>query len=245
MFGFNFDRRTLYIILGILVLYVLTTSGTDFILSTLLTLPGVIIAITCHEFAHAFAADRLGDTTPRAQGRLTLDPKSHIDPFGIMLLIFAHIGWGKPVQINPRNFNSNKSIDKCEAIVSVAGPLTNFILAIIFTIIYYAIFTFVPGFYYTSIGSIITTMIFSTIVVNIGLGVFNLIPIHPLDGEKIFRLVLPYKAKQFLDDNMQTIYLIFIVLWVTGILSKLVSPVINVVYSGIFNLVELLFGLFI
>ena len=108
MFGFNFDKKTIYIIFAILILYTVMNTGTDFLYSTLLTLPGVIIAITFHEFAHAYAADRLGDTTPRNQGRLTLDPRSHIDPFGIILLIFAHIGWGKPVQINSRNFNSNK-----------------------------------------------------------------------------------------------------------------------------------------
>ena len=244
MFGFNFDRKTLYIIFGILVLYTLMSSGISFIYSTLLTLPGVIIAITFHEFAHAYAADKLGDTTPRAQGRLTLDPRSHIDPFGIILLIFAHIGWGKPVQINPRNFNSNKSIEKCEAIVSVAGPLTNFILAIIFTAIYYAIWIFMPAFINTNIGNIITTMVYGTIVVNIGLGVFNLLPFPPLDGEKIFRLVLPYKVKNWIDNNMQTIYLIFMLLWITGILSQLVSPVIDLAYKGIFYAIGWIFGLF-
>ena len=246
MFGFNFDRRTLYIILGILVVSTLVSSGTDFIFSTLLTLPGVILAITFHEFAHAYAADKLGDTTPRAQGRLTLDPRSHIDPFGIILLVFAHIGWGKPVQINPRNFNSNKSVEKCEAIVSIAGPLTNFILAIVFTIIYYAICAFIPSFIYTDIGNIITTMVYGTIVVNIGLGVFNLLPIPPLDGEKIFRLVMPYKVKNWIDNNMQTIYLVFLVLWMfTDILTIIVSPVIDLVYKGIFYAVGWIFGLFI
>lgn len=245
MFGFNFDKRTLYIILGILVISTLVSSGTDFIFSTLLTLPGVILAITFHEFAHAYAADKLGDTTPRAQGRLTLDPRSHIDPFGIILLVFAHIGWGKPVQINPRNFNSNKSVEKCEAIVSIAGPLTNFILAIIFTIIYYAICVFIPSFIYTDIGNIITTMVYGTIVVNIGLGVFNLLPIPPLDGEKIFRLVMPYKVKNWIDNNMQTIYLVFLVLWMfTDILTMIVSPVIELVYKGIFYAVGWIFGLF-
>lgn len=245
MFGFNFDRRTIYIILAILVLYTLTSSGTSFIFSTLLTLPGVIIAITFHEFAHAYAADRLGDTTPRNQGRLTLDPRSHIDPFGIILLIFAHIGWGKPVQINPRNFNSNKSMEKCEAIVSIVGPLTNFILAIVFTIIYFVLNIFASGFLYTTVGSIIGTMVYATILVNIGLGVFNLIPIHPLDGEKIFRLVLPYKVKEFLDNNMQTIYMVFMILWITGLLGKLVSPVIDLVYNGIFYMIGQIFNLFI
>lgn len=246
MFGFNFDRRTLYIILGILVIATLASSGVDFIFSTLLTLPGVILAITFHEFAHAYAADRLGDTTPRAQGRLTLDPRSHIDPFGIILLVFAHIGWGKPVQINPRNFNSNKSVEKCEAIVSIAGPLTNFILAIIFTIIYYSICVFTPRFIYTDIGNIIATMVYGTIVVNIGLGVFNLLPIPPLDGEKIFRLVMPYKVKNWIDNNMQTIYIVFLVLWMfTDILTMIVSPVIDLVYKGIFYAVGWIFGLFI
>ena len=246
MFGFNFDRRTLYIILGILVVSTLVSSGTDFIFSTLLTLPGVILAITFHEFAHAYAADKLGDTSPRAQGWLTLDPRSHIDPFGIILLVFAHIGWGKPVQINPRNFNSNKSVEKCEAIVSIAGPLTNFILSIIFTIIYYAICVFTPKFIYTDIGNIIGTMVYGTIIVNIGLGVFNLLPIPPLDGEKIFRLVMPDKVKNWIDNNMQTIYLVFFVLWMfTDILTIIVSPVIELVYKGIFYAVGWIFGLFI
>ena len=245
MFGFNFDKKTIYIIFAILILYTVMNTGTDFLYSTLLTLPGVIIAITFHEFAHAYAADRLGDTTPRNQGRLTLDPRSHIDPFGIILLIFAHIGWGKPVQINSRNFNSNKSMEKCEAIVSIAGPLMNFLLAIIFTIIYYAIYVFASGFMLTSIGLIITTMIYGTIVVNIGLGVFNLIPFPPLDGEKIFRLVMPYKVKEWIDNNMQTIYMVFMILWIAGLLGKLVSPVIDLVYDGIFYVVGQIFSLFI
>lgn len=246
MFSFNFDRKTLYIILGILVIATLASSGMDYIYSTLLTLPGVIIAITFHEFAHAYVADKLGDTTPRAQGRLTLDPRSHIDPFGIVLLIFAHIGWGKPVQINPRNFNTNKSVEKCEAIVSLAGPLINFILAITFTIIYYVICIFAPSFVYMSIGNIITTMIYGTIIVNIGLGVFNLLPFPPLDGEKIFRLVLPYKFKKWIDNNMQTIYIVFLVLWMfTDILNIIVSPVIDMVYKGIFYVVGWIFSLFI
>ena len=110
--------------------------GTFNIVATLLTLPGVILAMSFHEFAHAFAADRLGDPTPRNQGRLTLDPMKHIDPVGIFLLIFAHIGWGRPVQINPNNF-SKVSREKGETIVSLAGPLMNFVLAFVLIIIYY------------------------------------------------------------------------------------------------------------
>ena len=90
---FQFDKRTLYIILGALLVLTIINLGTFNLIATLLTLPGVILALSFHEFAHAFVSDRLGDPTPRNQGRLTLDPLKHIDPVGIFLLIFAHIGW--------------------------------------------------------------------------------------------------------------------------------------------------------
>lgn len=124
---YQIDKKSIYIMIAILLALTLVNMGTGSILATLLTLPGVILAMSFHEFAHAFAADRLGDSTPRNQGRLTLDPLKHIDPVGIFLLIFAHIGWGKPVQINPNNF-SKVSREKGEAIVSLAGPLMNFSL---------------------------------------------------------------------------------------------------------------------
>ncbi len=192
---FNFDKRSLYVILIILVIMSLRTMTGDYLLSLLLTLPGVIIAITFHEFAHAWMADRLGDTTPRYQGRLTLNPLAHLDPVGLILLIFAHVGWGRPVQINPNNFTSNKSKGACEALVSFAGPAMNFILAIILTFVAMLLSALAPeSFLYSYAGSIIGILISVTISVNIGLGVFNLIPLPPLDGEKIFRHFLSYRA---------------------------------------------------
>ena len=237
MFYNGLDRKKVLIILAVCAILVLVMTGG--IETVLLTLPGVIIAMTFHEFAHAFAADKLGDTTPRAQGRVTLNPVSHIDPVGLVLLLFAHIGWGKPVQINPNNFNSNKSIETCEALVALAGPLMNFILAFIFMIVYYALYWF------TSVSGVVLYVVYYTVIVNIGLGVFNLLPIPPLDGSKIFSKFLPYNAKAWLDRNMQYIYLVFLILWITGILSYIVSPVINVVLSGLNYAVAWIFGLFI
>ena len=94
MYNFSFDKRVLYVILAIMVVLSIAGMTRSYIFSLLLTLPGVIIAITFHEFAHAFAAYKLGDDTPKMQGRLNLNPLSHLDPIGFVLLIFAHIGWG-------------------------------------------------------------------------------------------------------------------------------------------------------
>ena len=245
---YGIDRKTLYIIIGVLIALTLVNMGTFNIVATLLTLPGVILAMSFHEFAHAFAADRLGDPTPRNQGRLTLDPMKHIDPVGIFLLIFAHIGWGRPVQINPNNF-SKVSREKGETIVSLAGPLMNFILAFILMIIFYLIIIFIPGtgilksLSGINVMNVIITMLYYAIVVNVGLGVFNLIPIPPLDGSKIFLRLLPYKAQRWIDDNRNIIQ-IFLILFVTNILGYITAPIIEVIMTGIEFVVSSIFSIF-
>lgn len=245
MFQFGMDKKTLYIIMAVLVIISLGRYLTDTneLLSLVLTIPAVLIAITFHEYAHAFAADRLGDDTPRRQGRLTLNPLAHLDPVGSIMLVFAGFGWGKPVQINPRNFNRTVSMSKGEAIVSIAGPIMNFVLSIIFSIIYFAIIKFVPEFSYTQLGIIILTLIQITVVINVGLGVFNLIPLPPLDGSKVLNHFLSYNAKEWFSRYSQVFYIVFIVLWITGIAGNIISPIINWVYSGITYLVALLFGI--
>lgn len=232
---FNIDKRFIYILLGVLILSTIVgyISNFDKLLIILLTLPGVIIGITFHEFAHAFAADKLGDDTPRSQGRLTLNPLAHLDPIGFILLLFAHIGWGKPVEINPRNFNRKRSMTASEAIVSVAGPCMNIFLAIIFTIITCLIYKFAPAFYITTVGNIIMIMLNMAVIVNIGQGIFNLIPLPPLDGSKIWFNFLPYKAKSWFEKNYMIFYYTFLALWITGLASVIISPIINGIYSGL------------
>ena len=240
MFGYGFDKRMIYGILAILVIYSVMGMTRDAWLSILLTLPSVIIAITIHEFSHAKAADMLGDKTPRSQGRLTLNPLCHLDPMGFVLLMFAHIGWGKPVQINPNNFTSNKSKGECEAIVSLAGPASNFILAFLLIIVDRLLDVYIPNFGNTFYSNLVVILLDTTVVVNIGLGVFNLIPLPPLDGEKIFKSILPYGVQEWLENNSNILSMIFVVLWVTGLLSRIVAPVIYVVYSGMFRIARLL-----
>ena len=156
-FGYNgINRKAIYAVLIILAVIQVASMSSEAWLYILLTLPAVIIAVTFHEYAHALAADKLGDTTPRNQGRLNLNPMSHIDPVGFMLLMFAGFGWGKPVQINPRNFNRDVRMDKGEAIVSFAGPLMNFVLAIVSCFAYTSIYMFAGISFTTSFaGSII------------------------------------------------------------------------------------------
>ena len=244
MFNFSIDKRTIYILLGIMAVMTIINYATNqgALLSLILTIPGVLIAITFHEFAHAFAADKLGDDTPRKEGRLSLNPLDHLDPVGSLLLLLAGFGWGKPVNVNPRNYTRKISMELAEAIVSLAGPLMNIILAFIFSLIYCAIYKFAgAGFILSTIGNVIILLLQVTISVNIGLGVFNLIPLPPLDGSKIIMPLLPYKAKQWFVNNERIFYIIFVVIWITGIAGYIVSPVVGWVSTGIINLARLIF----
>lgn len=239
------DRRILYIILGLIILsnVIGLLTNTDELLSLLMSLPAVLIAITFHEFAHAFVADKLGDDTPRKQGRLSLNPFAHLDPIGSIMLIFAGFGWGKPVEINSRNFNRNIKMPVAEAMVATAGPIMNFILAIIFAVIYAIIWKFAPIFMVNQIGFIIMLIIQSCIVINLGLGIFNLIPLPPLDGSKIVMGFLPYNAKNWVQQYGQYFYIAFVVIWVTGIAGRIISPLISGAYTGLMKLVFSMFGI--
>ena len=245
MFNFSFDKRVLYVVITIMVFMTLANyiSNPGALFGLLASIPGVLIAITFHEFAHGFVAYKLGDNTAENEGRLSLNPLDHLDPIGSLMLLFAGFGWGKPVHVNPRNYTRKISMEKGEAIVSAAGPIMNFLLAIIFTLIYYAIYKFAGSqFLSSTVGGIIMLLISYTISINIGLGVFNLIPLPPLDGSKIIMPFLPYKAKEWFTNNEQLFSLVFVVLWITGIAGTIISPAINLVTTGILSLGKLIIG---
>ena len=241
-----FDKRSLYILLIVMIIWGLADylTNPNNLLGLLFSIPGVLIAITFHEFAHAFAADKLGDDTPRSEGRLSLNPSAHLDPIGSVMLLFAGFGWGKPVHVNPRNYNRDISMDKADAIVSAAGPIMNFILAIILTLIYCAVWKFGGATVMTSnVLYIIMQMLQIAISINIGLGIFNLIPLPPLDGSKVIKPILSYNAKMWFENHEQIFYIVFVALWIIGILGRIISPIIDVVYSGIMSLGLKIFGL--
>jgi len=154
----------------------------------------LIVALSFHEFSHAWAADRLGDTTPRASGRLTLNPIAHLDVFGSLMLIVAGFGWAKPVPVNPYALRRRHPAGLM--LVSVAGPLSNLLLAIIAAIPFQAgLVSWTPSSaLLPSIGSFLAEFIF----INLILFFFNLLPIFPLDGEKVLEYFLPPSAQDTL-----------------------------------------------
>lgn len=148
----------------------------------LYSLPGVIIGLTVHEFSHAFVADKLGDGTARAQGRLTLNPFYHIDPIGMVFILLAGFGWAKPVQFDMRNLKSPK---RDRILIALAGPLSNLILGVVFLFVIKLTFDtldFLPETLYV----ILFRLLFSISVINLGLFIFNMLPIPPLDGSHVF-----------------------------------------------------------
>ncbi|MFT8350564.1 site-2 protease family protein [Clostridium saccharoperbutylacetonicum] len=189
-------------------------------------IPALIVAFTVHEFAHAFVADKLGDKTPRFQGRVTLNPAAHLDPIGFILAVFFIFGWAKPVQTNPSAYK-NPSKDSLK--VSLAGPISNFIVAIIATVIY-ALFIKIIYFKLSEgVAQVLHDMIFYILSVNISIGLFNLIPVPPLDGFKIIKYFKPKIFYEFQDKFYQYQPLILIALILFG------GRIIGILSTGILN----------
>ncbi len=245
MFNFSFDKRIIYIIVAIMIISnisgYLATPGLLFQL--LVSIPGVLIAITFHEFAHGFIAYKLGDNTAKSEGRLSLNPLDHLDPVGTFMLLFAGFGWGKPVHVNPSRYTRKMSMETGEAIVSIAGPLTNILLAFVLALINGAIIKFANGFLYTNVGWVIQQIIVSAIGVNIALGVFNLIPLPPLDGSKVIMPFLPYKVKQWYRNNEQIFYIIFLVIAITRMTRLIILKPMQWISEGIIAITKMIFGI--
>lgn len=180
----------------------------------MISLPIILITITIHEFAHAKVADILGDPTPRLAGRLTLNPISHIDPIGLLMLILVRFGWAKPVPINPYNFRDPR---KGSLMVSLAGPLSNFIFAWIVAIIFRNLTI--------EYDPIIAQILSYTVWINLALGVFNLIPVPPLDGSHILEYFLPAHRSDIMLRLQQNgfLILIFIILFGSPILIAIIE----------------------
>ena len=196
----------------------------------------LVIAITIHEFAHAFVADYLGDPTPRLQGRVTLNPLAHLDPLGSLLLFIAHFGWGKPVQFDPFNLRNPR---RDAALISLAGPGINLVAAIICSVLLHLLLLIVNP----SLPKIVPAaeleignLLAALITTNCVLAVFNLIPIHPLDGFKIVGGWLnPEQAREWYSlERYGIIFLIFLLFpffGSTAPISHLLDPVLRFLFN--------------
>lgn len=187
--------------------------------------PGLLLAITIHEFAHAWMADRLGDPTPRVQGRLTLNPLAHLDPLGTLAILLTRFGWGKPVEFDPYNL---KHPTRDAALIALAGPTSNMIMAGVLAIILRTLSIADP----TLLQGLVQIL-----YINIVLAVFNLIPVGPLDGEKILYALLPKRTaleyRQFMQQYgiFVLILLIFPLFGGVSPVSRLISPIIAFIAS--------------
>ena len=155
----------------------------------------VLLILTVHEYAHAYAAYKLGDPTAKNLGRLTLNPIKHLDPMGALCMIIFHFGWAKPVPINARNFKNPK---RDFALSAMAGPLSNMIFAFFSAFLYLLLLSIFKDIKFNSEFTFKlaeNTLLFVYIfhIINIGIGIFNLIPIPPLDGSRILNVILPPK----------------------------------------------------
>lgn len=201
----------------------------------LYVLPGVLIGLTVHEWAHAFAAYKLGDPTAKNLGRMTLNPIAHIDPFGFICLLLVGFGWAKPVPINPRNFKNYK---RDEIVVSLAGIGTNLITAFLFTFVFYA------GVLLLGLGNndAFVSIFTGIVIINLSLMVFNLLPIYPLDGSHVLECLLGHRFPRFFIFLRQYGQWILIALLITGAFGGFLSFVVNGVWKGFFTVALAVLG---
>ena len=227
-------------------MWILNAIKTGDYLQLLIGLGTRLLIIFCvlpvHECAHGWAAEKLGDNTARAQGRLTLNPMAHLDPFGALFLVLFGFGWAKPVPVNPFYFKNRKG---GMALTALAGPLSNLLMALISAIIYNLCLVFLPAAFFATVGYRILYYFFSAmIVIKISLAVFNLIPIPPLDGSRIFSAVLPEKWIYTIARYERYIFLGLAVLLFTGALDPVLDFLNEYALQGVLWIADLPFRLF-
>lgn len=206
------------------------------IFSLLLALPAFLAAFTIHEFAHAWMANRLGDDTPRREGRLTLDPMAHLDPIGSVMFVVTAlsgygIGWAKPVMTNPRNFENPR---RDSVLVAIAGPVSNLLqvpiwLGLLFV---FRIAAERLGWFGSDAGlfspvMIVTMILVQGVAVNILLAAFNMIPIPPLDGHWVLAGLGPPAIGEFFDSIRPFSFMLLLMLSFTGILGQIIRPALQ------------------
>lgn len=195
-----------------------------------ISLPVIILSLTVHEYAHAAVADMLGDSTARRAGRLTLEPWAHIDPIGLLALVFYRFGWAKPVPVNPLNMREPA---RGLALSAFAGPLANVVLVFVFSVLLAFGVGEVSG---PTAAPHIFRMLSAGVVINAGLAVFNLLPFPPLDGSRIATWVLPVERWPWWDTFETYGPLLLLLVMVTGFAGMVISPPASYLANSIYRL---------
>lgn len=201
------------------------------ILQLFVFLVSLVIAISVHEFSHALVATKLGDPTPRRMGRLTLHPLAHLDPIGTIMILLAGFGWGKPVQVYAGNLRPG--VRSGMALVSLAGPMSNFMMAVVFAIAIRSL-DVVPSSSAFRLDALLGSFLLSAMGLNLVLGIFNLLPVAPLDGFKVALGLLPRNAansfgklERYGPAILMLVILYDVLLPGRGILSAILGPVLS------------------
>ncbi|MGB4008854.1 MAG: site-2 protease family protein, partial [Bacillota bacterium] len=196
----------------------------------LITLPILLFSLSVHEYAHARVAYRLGDNTPRWQGRLTLNPLAHMDPVGLLVLVVTgRFGWAKPVVVNPNNFENR---DAGMVMVSLAGPGSNLVLAIALATLFKAV-SGPYGIPANAFARYLALALNQGVWINLGLAVFNLLPVPPLDGSKILAALLKGKGARLYYTLEKYSYIVLLLFIATPLASWILSPIILTLYRAI------------
>ena len=196
----------------------------DLILTKILMLPGIIIGLSFHEFAHAWVSDKLGDPTPRRQGRVTINPLAHIDWIGFLALLLVGFGWGKPVQIDPSYYKNRR---RDEFLVGIAGVTMNLLLAVIFSIPARMIVKAFSGAAPSDLVYNVYLMIFYVVSINVVLMIFNLIPCPPLDGWGIITQIFRLDRYSWWYKVYQYGTWILLALIVFNVTDRIITPLVS------------------
>ncbi len=206
-----------------------------------LLIPLRLLALVIHEYSHGYISTKLGDPTPRLRGRLTLNPLAHLDLYGTILMLLTGFGWAKPVEVNPMYYKDRK---KGMALVAVAGPLSNFILAILSLVIYaivlvISVYLELPS----ALLNIVGTACSYSAQINLCFMVFNLIPIPPLDGSRILGMFLGDRTYYSIMQYERYSMLLIIVLSLSGMLDTIIGNGVGFLYNGIAGAISALLNL--
>ena len=202
------------------------------LMDAVLRTAAVLLCLTVHETCHGLAAYALGDPTAKSMHRLSLNPLHHIDWFGLAMMFAAGFGWAKPVPVDPRYFKKPK---QGMAVTALAGPVSNFLLAVLLILISKAIYLYAP---YTAVwDAVFTFCLYTAAPLSIGLGLFNLLPIPQLDGSKVLGVLLPDEAYSKLMRYERYGILLLLALSLLGVTGNFISGVIVRVYETMFNLI--------